>query len=116
MLPQKNRLLASSHIGLIVEKGLVYKTPLLLFRFLAQGAPPTRVAFSLSKKKLKKATLRNRLRRKVMEAVRLNLPALRRPCWILVLTRSLKEIQKASFKDLKKSVLQFFDYLSHQAP
>ena len=73
MLNKKNRLGNSDLIGSLARKGKQHKGEYITFRFAGKKDLPSEFAVTISKKIANKAVVRNRLRRQIMEILRLNL-------------------------------------------
>jgi len=73
MLPKSNRLQKKKDIGQVFKKGRALKEDFLVLKTLQNNLDKTRFAFIVSLKVSKKAVLRNKLRRKLSELVRLNM-------------------------------------------
>lgn len=77
MLPKENRLTKSKDVERAVKAGRSFGTPLLGVRALATGSAASRFAVVAGLAAHKRATRRNRAKRLVREALRLNLPRIR---------------------------------------
>lgn len=73
MLPKNNRLQKKKDIEKVFKRGRALKEDFLALKTLQNNLDKTRFAFIVSLKVSKKSVLRNRLRRKLSELVRLNL-------------------------------------------
>jgi ribonuclease P protein component len=73
MLPRKNRLKKATEIDEVFRKGRLWQSPSFSVKFLIREgeAPRMRVAFSFGKKYLRRAIDRNRLKRRLSEAIAL---------------------------------------------
>lgn len=77
MLPAINRLRKTKEIR-EVFKGKAFRESFLLLRLSRNGREETKFAFVVGKNVSKKATIRNKIRRKVREAVRLRMPEIKK--------------------------------------
>lgn len=90
MLPAAARLRLSGAIDRVFRRGTDLATPHLVFKFLRRQAGASRVAVVVGKKLEGKAAHRNRLRRRVREALRLQMTLLPAGLDLLVIVRSPK--------------------------
>jgi len=73
MLTKPYRLSRQSDFGKLKKNGRSFFSPSLRFRYLANYLPQSRFSVVVSTKISKKAVVRNRLRRQLLEIIRLNL-------------------------------------------
>jgi len=73
VLPRKSRLSSSSEIKKVFKDGRGLNLELFQVKFLPKSAGPSRFAIIVSQKVSKKASVRNRIRRKLSETIRLNI-------------------------------------------
>lgn len=104
MLPKKLKIGSRGRTEQIFEKGRRINGRLFQFRFLAGRLPFCRFALILRKGTVKTAVLRNRLRRRVYEAVRRNLERAPRLCYDVVVLISTRTA-KASYADIEKDIV-----------
>ncbi len=69
MLPKINSLKKGKDIERVFEKGKRFKEDSLILKITKNALPQTRLGFIVSKKVSKKATLRNKIKRKLREIV-----------------------------------------------
>jgi len=69
MLPKINRLKKRKDIEKVFEKGKRFKEDFLILKITKNALSQTRFGFIVSKKVSKKATLRNKIKRKLREIV-----------------------------------------------
>lgn len=93
----------------LFSKGKFYKNDFLTIRYEKVAGGPSQFAVSVSKKIDKRAVKRNRLRRQIHEALRLNLPLIKQ-C-VIALISARPACQKAAFQDIVQSVQKFFNTL-----
>ncbi len=77
MLPIQHRLTKREDFGLVYKNGFYAASDGLSLKFLKTNKPFTRVGFPVGKNYSKKATVRNRTRRILREAIRLQLTSLK---------------------------------------
>jgi len=73
MLPKVNRLTRKKDIEKVFKKGQIFKEDFLILKTIENDLGKVRFSFSVSLKVLKKAALRNKIRRRLSEIVRLKL-------------------------------------------
>lgn len=115
MLNRRNRIGESGMIEKLAKAGSVFKSDFLLFRYSNTGETPSRFAVNVSKKIDKRAVYRNRLRRQVNEALRLNLALLPNGYRVLVSARSSIVQRNPGFKEFNQAVFAFFNTLRSHA-
>ena len=111
MLNKRNRISNRNVIEKLSSKGKLYKNQFFVYKYERKTSGPSQFAVSISKKIYKKATKRNRLRRQIHEALRQNLPLLKKDFAVLVIARSAIKDQKITFHDLNQSINTFFNTL-----
>ncbi|PIQ07409.1 MAG: ribonuclease P protein component [Candidatus Nealsonbacteria bacterium CG18_big_fil_WC_8_21_14_2_50_37_10] len=87
MLPKVNRLKKKQDIERVFKKGEGFKEDLLFLKIAKDRSSQTRFAFIISKKVSQKAVIRNRIRRKLSEAVGTRLKKLKKGIDALVIVR-----------------------------
>jgi len=107
MLNKMNRIGNRNVIEKLFQKGKLYKDELLVFKYEKVENAPSQFAIAVGKKIHKKAVQRNKLRRQIHEALRVNLPALKTSIIALVIARP--PCQKTTFLELNKSINTFFN-------
>ncbi|MCK5608597.1 ribonuclease P protein component [Candidatus Pacearchaeota archaeon] len=112
MLNKKNRIGNKQVIENLYRKGQLFKNQYLVFKYETTN-DPSQFAVSVSKKIDKKAVKRNRIRRQIQEAIRINLTKLEKNFIVLIIARP--PCQKATFDDLNQGIQTFFNTLSTNA-
>lgn len=102
MLPLSHRLRKTADIRMVFKNGQVLKEGLLLLKKSANDSEFTRFAFIVSLKVSKKATLRNKIRRRLSEIVRAKLPEIKSGLDIILI--GLPGIEKEDFEIIEKMV------------
>lgn len=102
MLPLRHRLRKTADIKRVFKNGQVLKEGLLLLKKSANDSESTRFAFIVSLKVSKKATLRNKIRRRLSEIIRAKLPEIKNGLDIILI--GLPGIEKDDFKTIEKTV------------
>jgi len=94
----------------VLEKGKTIKTNYLIFKYLKQNLPYFRLGILISKKVSKKATERNKIKRRIREIVRLNLPETSDKLDMVFIV--LPQI-KNEFSFLKEEILKIFEKIKN---
>lgn len=103
MLAQKYRFHSRGGVRHTYQKGKTIRTPLLSLVYTANTKHHQRFGVVVSKKVLKSAVGRNRIRRRIYEALRLELPEFtaHRDCIFVVYNKSVSTI---NFRDLRRLI------------
>jgi len=115
MLNKKHLIGNRKVIEALFKKGKIFKNELLIFKYQKADGDKSQFAVSVSKKNYKKAVKRNRLRRQIQEAIRLNLPLLERNIIALVIARPVTPDKKDVFRELNENVKTFFKTIQQYA-
>jgi len=109
MLPRSNRLKKQKDIKRVLEKGKRYKEDFLILKATPNHLEATRFGFIVSQKFSKKAALRNKMKRKLREIVRLRFQKIKKGMDALVIVlpglenKDFWEVDEALEKLLKKA-------------
>ncbi len=101
MLPEEQRLTTDRDFGRVFQYGKSYGDDYLFMKVLSTGNPQTRLGISISRK-LGKATLRNRIKRRLRALLRELLPYLAEGYDIVVVAKN--SAVNASFGELRWSL------------
>ena len=102
MLPKRNRLKKRSDIEAVFKKGKSIKQDFLFLRILRNNLKISRFGFMVSKKISKKATIRNKVRRRFGEIIRTNLFEIKKG-WDGVII-ACPGIEKKKFKETEENI------------
>lgn len=105
MLPKQHRLLRSRDFARVRRRGRSASGPLIALYVLPVRPPDVRVGFSVSKK-VGKAVIRNRVKRRLREAVRHELPSIRPGTELVFIARPAAA--GASYWEIAESVQAAF--------
>lgn len=108
MLAQKYRFHSRGGVNHVYKAGKTIRTPIVSLAFVPNGRGQQRFGVVVSKKILKSAVGRNRIRRRVYEAIRLELPEYTYPMDCLFIVYS-KSILKMPFRDLRRLLRDLLD-------
>jgi ribonuclease P protein component len=108
MLAEINRIKKKRDFENIFKKGKTFKNNFLILRVLNNGLDYSRFAFVVSLKVSKKAVVRNKIRRRLRQAVRLNFKNIKNgfDAVFMVLPGGL---EKEKFSEVEESVKNLFD-------
>ncbi len=106
MLPPKNRLTKKKDFELVFKKGQSVKQDFLLAKALKTDAKASRFGFVVSKKVSTKATVRNKVRRRLQKAVQDILPKIKTTTDVIIV--ALPGIEKKEFTEIQQAVDQVF--------
>lgn len=113
MLSRKYRFHSRGGVRFTYKKGKTIRQPKISFVFIKNTRNKQRFAVVVSKKVLKSAVGRNRIRRRVYEALRLELPNILKPmdCIFTVYSKEIKDIPFARLQELIRDLLSEADIL-----
>ncbi|MBI2038522.1 MAG: ribonuclease P protein component [Candidatus Nealsonbacteria bacterium] len=101
MLPKKYRLKKSKDISGVLKFGRINREGFLILKIRENNLNIPRFAFLISLKISKKATVRNRLKRKLSEFVRINLPVIKKNVdAVLIVASDFSKIDKKEAEEL----------------
>jgi len=106
-LPQPNRLKKKKDFEKVFKKGKGTKQGFLFFKALKNETGINRFGFIITKKSSKKAVIRNRIKRRLSEAVRENLSRLKKG-WdgIFIVSQPLS---RKEMNEIKETVVKIFE-------
>jgi ribonuclease P protein component len=106
MLPSPNRLKKERDIEKVFKKGKTFKEKFLILRMVDNGLSRVRFGFIVSQKVSKKATVRNKIRRRISEIVRLKLPRLKKGFDVIVI--AAPDSKTEEFRQIESSINKIF--------
>jgi len=115
MLAKKNRLKKKTDFESVFKNGKSLKEGSVILKYLFKGSKISRFGVVVSKKIDKKTNVRNRIKRKISESIRLRLKNFKKGIDVIVIT--LPGIEKNDFKEIdnlldklfkKSSLYEFF--------
>jgi ribonuclease P protein component len=102
MIPRAYRFHGRNSLSFAYRRGKTVRGPLCSIRYIKRSSDKkSRVAVVVSRKVNKLAVVRNRIRRRLYEAVRLNLPNFTEPYDIIINVYSDKLADDIEFEELK---------------
>ena len=78
MLPRENRLKKEEDFKKVFKKGRGFTNDLFVLKVIKNNLDISRFAFVISKKISKKATIRNRIKRRLDNVIRVDLPKIKK--------------------------------------
>ncbi len=102
MLPKPNRLTKKKDFDAVFGAGKSAKATFLIGKVLANNLKESRFGFVVSKKISLKATVRNKIRRRLREAIALQLPEITTPVDMVLITLPL--VAKKGFDEISQEV------------
>lgn len=109
MSPKINRLTKKKDFDLAFKKGESIKNDFLLFKIAPNHLPQSRFGFIVSKKVSNKATVRNKIKRRLRAVALRELPNIKSSADIIVI--ALPGTQKKEFPEIKEALTYFFSKL-----
>lgn len=106
MLAKLNRLTQKKDFDAVFKKGKSLKSSFLIFKELKNNLKEPRIGFVVSKKVSNKATVRNKIKRRLRAAVLTELKKNKKFIDIVII--ALPSIKNKKFSEIKKSVSEFF--------
>ena len=106
MLQKTHSLTKKKDFGMVFKKGGMVKNDFLILRTLESGLKESRFGFVVSKKVSTKATLRNKIKRRLRQAVFNNLKKIKKSIDVVVV--ALPGIEKKSFLEIREIINKFF--------
>src|SRR3989344_504886 len=106
MLPKKYRLKKREDIKGVLKYGLTQRADFLILKTRENNLSNSRFAFLISLKISKKAAVRNKLKRKLSEFIRINLPVIKNNIDAVLIVAS--DFSKKSDKELEGSINKLF--------
>ena len=101
-MPKPNRLTKKKDFDLVFKKGESVKNGFLIFKMLKSNLPESRFGFVVSRKVSGKATVRNKVKRRLRDAIFLRLKELKGVIDVVVIT--LPGIEKKEFLEIQNMV------------
>ena len=104
MLPKENRLKKKKDFEKVIKQGRGVAGDFLSLKFLFTGAETSRVGFVVSKKVSAKAVVRNKIKRRLREAVKIYLPKLTTSHDMIFFSKHKIAEQDKDFQEITKAV------------
>lgn len=108
MLAKKYRFHSRGGVRFTYQKGKTIRTPKMSLVFNDNSRGHQRFAVVISKKVIKSAVGRNRVRRRVYEALRLILPEFtdKKDCIFVIYSKEIKDMEFQKLQELIKNLLE----------
>ncbi len=101
-MPKANRLTKKKDFDTVFKEGEGTKNGFLVVKLLANNLPQSRFGIVVSKKISNLATVRNKVKRRIRDAIALQLPSLKKSADVVIVT--IPGIQKKEFSELATTV------------
>lgn len=102
--PKENRFKERKSFASVLRKGKTVKGKFLILKFIKNNLTKSRFGFIISKKISKKATDRNKIKRRISEIVRMKTREIKKPIDAVFIAR--KNIEKQKFQEIEKETIQ----------
>ncbi|MCX6720067.1 MAG: ribonuclease P protein component, partial [Candidatus Staskawiczbacteria bacterium] len=102
MLPKINRIKNKKDFEVIFRKGINFKNSLFILKFLKNDLGKNRFGFVVSQKVSKKAVIRNKVRRRLVEAVKKENEKIKIGTDLVFI--ALPGIEKKEFSEIKEAL------------
>ncbi len=102
MLAKKYRLKKKKDFEKVIKKGKFFEENFLVLKKMKNNLSWTRIGFVVSQKVSKKAVIRNKIKRRIREVIKVNLNKIKSGYDIIFFTK--KGIEEKSFSEIKNSV------------
>ena len=106
MLPRKQRLVREADFRRVYQKGATGFSPSIILKATPNGLSESRFGIVVSLKVSKKATDRNRIKRRIGEIIRLRLAKIRPGCDILLVMKKGNNID--NFEEIEHNIEHLF--------
>lgn len=107
MLAKLNRIRKKKDFEIIFKNGQGFKNRFLALKTIKNNLPESRFGFVISKKISPKAVVRNKIRRRISEAIRLDLEKIKKGLDIMLI--AFPGIEKNNFSETKELVENIFE-------
>ncbi len=106
MLPKENRLKKNKDFEKVFKEGEGFKEDFLVLKKVKNNLKSSRFGFAVSKTFFKKATLRNKIKRRLRESVRIKLNEIKKGIDGVVIARP--GLETKDFREIKEIVNKLF--------
>jgi len=107
MLPRENRLKKEEDFKKVFKKGRGFTNDLFVLKVIKNNLDISRFAFVISKKISKKATIRNRIKRRLDNVIRVDLPKIKKGWDGIIIVLPGAEIK--DFKEIEEDINQLLE-------
>jgi len=109
MLPKENRLKKKKDFETIFKSGKLIKGKDILVKYLYNKEEDSKIGFIVSKKVSKKATERNKIKRRFREIIRANKEKIKKGLGIIII--ALPSSKKLSFKEIDSEIKNILEII-----
>jgi len=107
MLSKRNRLKKQKDFGRVFKKGRGAKEDFLYLKVVKNELESSRFGFVVSKEFSKKAVLRNKIRRRLAELVRIKLPKIKKGIDVVIVV--MPEFKTRDFWEIEEIINKLFE-------
>ena len=106
MLPKKNRLKKKKDVERVFKKGKRSKEDFLVLKTVKNDLKNSRFAFVISRKVSKKATLRNKIRRRLSELIRFKIKRVKKGMDLILI--AVPGLEEKDFWEINETINKLF--------
>ncbi len=106
MLPTRNRLRKTKEIEKVFQEGSGFKEGPLFLKSIKNGLKVSRFTFIVGKKTAKKASQRNKTKRRLRDITKKNLPRFKKGLDVIIV--ALKGVEGKTYEELENSAQKLF--------
>jgi len=106
MLPKENRLKKNKDFEKVFKEGKGFKEDLLVLKKVKNNLKSSRFGFVVSKTFFKKASLRNKIKRRLRELVRIKLNEIKKGIDVVIIAKP--GLETKDFQEIKEIVNKLF--------
>ena len=106
MLPKANRLTKETDFKQLAKKGKSFHSPLFIIKVLTTKNSVSRFGVVISTKVSKKAVIRNIIKRRITEVIRLLLPKMKLGFMMMILAKPI--VANKNYQEIKEDIEKLF--------
>ncbi len=106
MLSKANRLTKEADFKLLAKKGRPFYSSLFTIKLLKSKDTDSRFGVVISSKVSKKAVVRNKIKRRITEVIRLSMPKIKSGFDVMILVKSI--VAEKSYQEIKEDIEKLF--------
>ena len=107
MLPKENRLKRKKDFGRVFKEGKGFKEDFFILKFISNNLKQSRFGIIISQKISKKATLRNKIKRRISALLRIRLPKIKKGIDVVLV--ALPGLETQDFGEIEKTINKLFE-------
>lgn len=106
MLPRAHRLTKETDFKLLAQEGQSFYSPLFTIKILKAKDADSRFGVVISAKVSKKAVVRNKIKRRITEIIRLALPKIKSGFDVMILVKTV--VAEKNYQEIKEDIEKLF--------